>query len=74
MMKKYEHCTKSIKKILANKNSICYYDFNQVSEEAQNKKIKRGGSKMRNVKNIENRKLNTANSFWYFYYFINTDL
>ncbi len=29
---------------------------------------------MRNMMRIENRKLNTANSFWYFYYFINTDL
>ncbi len=29
---------------------------------------------MRDMKKIENRKLNTANSFWYFYYFINTDL
>lgn len=29
---------------------------------------------MRDMKRIEDRRLNTANSFWYFYYFINTDL
>ncbi len=29
---------------------------------------------MRDIKKTEDRKLNTANSFWYFYYFINTDL